>query len=104
MFRNNTGKEFPVSSSIVLETEEGVKVSLETQADTGEEQADASGKIQPVISGLQLLGDESTAAIYLHARKQPEEPFFGPQTFLDARKGVSYRMKLLGVKRMIAIY
>ena len=69
MFRNNTGKEFPVSSSIVLETEEGVKVSLETQADTGEEQADASGKIQPVISGLQLLGDESTAAIYLHARK-----------------------------------
>lgn len=25
MFRNNTGKEFPVSSSIVLETEEGVK-------------------------------------------------------------------------------
>ena len=80
------------------------KVSLETQTDTGEEQTEASGKIQPVISGLQLLGDESTAAIYLHARKQPEEPFFGPQTFLDARKGVSYRMKLSGVKRMLAIY
>lgn len=56
MFRNNTGKEFPVSSSIVLETEEGVKVSLETQTDTGEEQTEASGKIQPVISGLQLWG------------------------------------------------
>ena len=104
MFRNNTGKEFPVSSSNCSGNGRRRK-GKSGNTDGYRGRTDRGFRENPTgYKRAAAFGDESTAAIYLHARKQPEEPFSDRRLFLDARKGVSYRMKLSGVKRMFAIY
>ena len=95
MFVKEEGKESPViinqEETAVLETEGGIRILLRTEA------------ADKITASLEIRQEEE-AAVFLHAFKQPEEPFFGPQTHLDPAKGVSYRMTLEGTGRLMAVY
>lgn len=66
--KKEEGKESPViinqEKTAVLETEGGIRILLRTEA------ADK-------ISASLEIRQEEEAAVFLHAFKQPEEPFFG---------------------------
>ena len=95
MFVKEEGKESPViidqEETAVLETEGGIRIILRTEA------------ADKITASLEIRQEEE-AAVFLHAFKQPEEPFFGPQTHLDPAKGVSCRMTLEGTGRLMAVY
>lgn len=53
---------------------------------------------------LEVCGDENTAAVVLHGEMKEKEPYFGPQNYLDPKKGVTYYIELRGVQKLMVIY
>lgn len=95
MFVKKTSEEFPVGcgqeEKAVLETEGGMRILLGAEESEG------------IRTSLEIRREEE-AAVFFHAVKPPKEPFFGPQTYLDPVKGVSFRMVLEGTGRLMAVY
>ncbi len=55
-------------------------------------------------AAVRLVQKGQAGALLIEGKQEAKEPFFGPQEYLDAEKGVSCAMQIAGAEKMTAIY